>query len=105
MSLRTVKSPLAPKMTIVQGSSALRPSSKPGVESDWGVSAMVGGWDESGGWTRNRTGDTRIFNPLLYQLSYPAIPEKGTRILRIAPTRLKSFSEDALLGQARVSLP
>ncbi len=24
------------------------------------------------GWTRNRTGDTRIFSPLLYQLSYPA---------------------------------
>jgi hypothetical protein len=27
----------------------------------------------SGGWGRNRTADTRIFNPLLYQLSYPAI--------------------------------
>ena len=26
-----------------------------------------------GGWGRNRTGDTRIFSPLLYQLSYPAI--------------------------------
>ena len=25
------------------------------------------------GWSRNRTGDTRIFSPLLYQLSYPAI--------------------------------
>jgi hypothetical protein len=25
-----------------------------------------------GGWGRNRTGDTRIFSPLLYQLSYPA---------------------------------
>ena len=25
-----------------------------------------------GGWGRNRTADTRIFNPLLYQLSYPA---------------------------------
>ena len=25
------------------------------------------------GWTRNRTGDTRIFSPLLYQLSYPAL--------------------------------
>src|SRR5205085_11091691 len=24
------------------------------------------------GWGRNRTGDTRIFSPLLYQLSYPA---------------------------------
>ena len=26
----------------------------------------------NGGWTRVRTGDTRIFSPLLYQLSYPA---------------------------------
>ncbi len=25
------------------------------------------------GWSRNRTGDTRIFSPLLYQLSYPAV--------------------------------
>ena len=28
---------------------------------------------KTGGWGRNRTADTRIFNPLLYQLSYPAI--------------------------------
>ena len=27
----------------------------------------------SGGATRNRTGDTRIFSPLLYQLSYSTI--------------------------------
>ncbi len=27
----------------------------------------------SGAWGRNRTSDTRIFNPLLYQLSYPGI--------------------------------
>ena len=27
---------------------------------------------KNGGRDRNRTGDTRIFNPLLYQLSYPA---------------------------------
>ena len=25
-----------------------------------------------GGWSRNRTSDTRIFSPLLYRLSYPA---------------------------------
>ena len=25
-----------------------------------------------GGWGRSRTDDTRIFNPLLYHLSYPA---------------------------------
>ena len=29
---------------------------------------------ESGGLGRNRTTDTRIFNPLLYQLSYRAKP-------------------------------
>jgi hypothetical protein len=27
--------------------------------------------NENGAWSRNRTSDTRIFNPLLYQLSYP----------------------------------
>ena len=37
---------------------------------------MKPGGRENGGWTRNRTGDTRIFNPLLYQLSYPAIRRK-----------------------------
>ena len=26
----------------------------------------------NGGWSRNRTSDTRIFSPLLYQLSYLA---------------------------------
>src|SRR4051812_8968119 len=31
------------------------------------------GCGERGGWGRNRTGDTRIFSPLLYQLSYPAV--------------------------------
>ena len=29
------------------------------------------------GTTRNRTGDTRIFSPLLYQLSYGTIPLKA----------------------------
>ncbi len=54
---------------------------------------MNRGGREGGGWTRNRTGDTRIFNPLLYQLSYPAIlPEKGTRILRIAPPLPQALS-------------
>ncbi len=32
-----------------------------------------GGTVESGGLGRNRTNDTRIFNPLLYQLSYEAV--------------------------------
>ena len=53
------------------------------------------GRQKNGGWTRNRTGDTRIFNPLLYQLSYPAIPpKKGRRILRIAPPCLKHFRDE-----------
>jgi hypothetical protein len=30
---------------------------------------------KNGGCGQNRTGDTRIFNPLLYQLSYTAIRE------------------------------
>src|SRR5512133_2446323 len=33
---------------------------------------------QSGGSARNRTGDTRIFSPLLYQLSYRATSRKGT---------------------------
>ena len=31
----------------------------------------------SGGRTQNRTGDTRIFSPLLYRLSYPASLRKA----------------------------
>ena len=38
------------------------------------------------GATRNRTGDTRIFSPLLYQLSY------GTNIMRIASAKINAFS-------------
>jgi hypothetical protein len=34
------------------------------------LQAVLGGFD--GGPAQNRTGDTRIFNPLLYQLSYRA---------------------------------
>jgi hypothetical protein len=29
---------------------------------------------KGGAWGRNRTSDTRIFSPLLYQLSYPGVP-------------------------------
>ena len=43
---------------------------------------------ESGGLSRNRTNDTRIFSPLLYQLSYLATYKK------VRP----------LLGEKRVSL-
>jgi hypothetical protein len=34
----------------------------------------------SGAWGRNRTTDTRIFNPLLYQLSYPG--PSGRRVYK-----------------------
>ena len=34
---------------------------------------------ERSGWSRDRTGDTRIFSPLLYQLSYPAVACRGLR--------------------------
>ncbi len=48
-----------------------------------------------GGWSRNRTGDTRIFSPLLYRLSYPAIPtQNGIPSSRSAET-----------GHPRLELP
>ena len=41
----------------------------------------------SGGQTQNRTADTRIFSPLLYQLSYLAVIENaGLRILQREPS-------------------
>ena len=42
-----------------------------------------------GGLGRNRTTDTRIFNPLLYQLSYLAAVGKG-RVLDRSPRRPSS---------------
>src|SRR3954469_10436114 len=44
------------------------------------------------GWGRNRTADTRIFSPLLYQLSYPALNRAW---------RGGSLCEISLLGQGR----
>ena len=44
-----------------------------------GTSASIGGNLESeSGQSRNRTGDTRIFSPLLYQLSY--LPRRKERL-------------------------
>ena len=54
------------------------------------------GWafSYSGGPGRNRTTDTRIFNPLLYQLSYQAKAENSiTKWLLV-----HNFSERALLS-------
>ena len=42
------------------------------------------------GWSRNRTGDTRIFSPLLYQLSYPAV-EEGSALCPSAMRRQAVF--------------
>ena len=38
------------------------------------------GLSSLGGVTRNRTGDTRIFSPLLYQLSYDTIAFAGAKV-------------------------
>lgn len=49
---------------------------------------------ESGGQSRNRTTDTRIFNPLLYQLSYLAVEKEiMARIL----LDLQAFRRDFFL--------
>ena len=37
---------------------------------------------KGGGETQNRTGDTRIFNPLLYRLSYLAVENKAAKYRR-----------------------
>ena len=45
-----------------------------------------GAGGEAGAQGRNRTTDTRIFSPLLYQLSYlGAVPEETPLIVRIPP--------------------
>lgn len=52
---------------------------------------------ENGGRGRNRTADTGIFNPLLYQLSYPALSfacgaerrREGARITAVRRRRVK----------------
>jgi hypothetical protein len=46
---------------------------------------------ERSGWNRDRTGDTRIFSPLLYQLSYPAI------LLILSNLQLGYFSKNVIL--------
>lgn len=49
------------------------------------------GLDTAGGLGRNRTTDTRIFNPLLYQLSYRA-------------TKKREYSKEICIAQALFSL-
>ena len=47
---------------------------------------------ESGGLGRNRTIDTRIFNPLLYQLSYRAKTDSITAVGPVIAAALKMFN-------------
>ncbi len=54
---------------------------------------FTAGATKSGGGTRNRTGDTRIFSPLLYQLSYPAAVRK------ISDNRSRAWSVNGKLQQ------
>ena len=46
------------------------------------------------GTTRNRTGDTRIFSPLLYQLSYGTIVllSDGNAVFLIASAKIDKIS-------------
>ena len=54
---------------------------------------------ERSGWNRDRTGDTRIFSPLLYQLSYPAI------LLILSNLQLGDFSKKGnLIPQSDTAL-
>lgn len=52
-----------------------RDNTSEGLRSRCGVSEG-NYYESSGGLGRNRTTDTRIFNPLLYQLSYRAVSRK-----------------------------
>ena len=46
--------------------------------SPLGQGRLVNLLKRNGAWGRNRTSDTRIFNPLLYQLSYPGATPRGS---------------------------
>ena len=50
----------------------------------------------SSGTTRNRTGDTRIFSPLLYQLSYGTIPTHAGKKLANRGAKVCKISESAI---------
>ena len=52
-----------------------RPKTKSPVKPE----SLTGLRFDHGGRGGNRTPDTGIFNPLLYQLSYPAIPQRSGR--------------------------
>ena len=52
---------------------------RPKTKSPVGPESLTGLSFDHGGRGGNRTPDTGIFNPLLYQLSYPAIPQRAGR--------------------------
>ena len=54
---------------------------------------------ERRGWNRDRTGDTRIFSPLLYQLSYPAINlvTNNLQVANFAPSAILIPHSDTTL--------
>ena len=54
--------------------------------------AQIGAREEGGGRGQNRTADTRIFNPLLYRLSYSA-----TRFQWCSPPKPASLSQSFVL--------
>ena len=74
-----------PRITVVRAPGHARRQSGDAMLASEGGNLDFGGG--SGGQGRNRTTDTRIFNPLLYQLSYLAI--KRGRVLD-RPARMSS---------------
>ena len=56
---------------------------------------------EFGGLGRNRTNDTRIFNPLLYQLSYRA---KRKAIIETESALRKPYLENSMCRRSQVLL-
>ncbi len=60
------------------------------------------GWDTAGGLGRNRTTDTRIFNPLLYQLSYRATKKK---IIAMRQAPIKPFVQKIYAAPSAGFLP
>ncbi len=59
--------------------------------------------EANGGWGRNRTADTRIFSPLLYQLSYPAAGEDA-RAAHPEAVRVRRDGFDTAAGIPRASI-
>ena len=72
-AIRTSRSAGSTVLNLHPGSNLYRSESKKGSES---LSKPLIHDGNFGGLGRNRTTDTRIFNPLLYQLSYQAVSRR-----------------------------